>query len=179
LKKPKKQRRKWPPIKEKVQRKKEKVKSQTLSFFLFPFSLLLRINNMADGKTLRLVVVTPEKAVLDVVADMVILPMYDGERGVQPGHSPFVGQLGPGELRLNINMSTTRYFVDGGFAQVEGNTVNVLTPMAKKLDELTEVMLSAERTKAEGLPETNAVEKASKAKANTKVAVMTRLAGRR
>ena len=41
----------------------------------------------------RCVVVTPERAVLDELVDMVVLPMYDGEFGVLPGHSPVMGRL--------------------------------------------------------------------------------------
>ncbi len=39
----------------------------------------------ATPKTLKVVVVTPERAVLDEAADLVILPMIDGELGVLPG----------------------------------------------------------------------------------------------
>ena len=87
---------------------------------------------MADttGKSLKVVVVTPERAVLDEPAEMVILPMYDGERGVLIGHAPFVGQLGPGELRIKQGGAVKRYFIEGGFAQVSGSVVNVLTAKA-------------------------------------------------
>src|SRR5262249_8696494 len=49
---------------------------------------------------LQVVVVTPEKAILDERADMVILPMIDGELGVLRGRAALVGRLGRGELRL-------------------------------------------------------------------------------
>ena len=45
-------------------------------------------------------VVTPEKAVLDEVADFVAVPMFDGELGVEPGRLPLIGRLGYGELRI-------------------------------------------------------------------------------
>jgi F-type H+-transporting ATPase subunit epsilon len=79
---------------------------------------------------LKVVVVTPEKAVLDESADFAVLPMFDGERGVLIGHSPFVGQLGQGELRLKTGSITKSYLLDGGFVQVADNVVNVLTPKA-------------------------------------------------
>ncbi len=85
------------------------------------------------GKTLRVVVVTPERAVLDESADMVVLPMFDGEHGVLIDHAPFVGQLGSGELRIKNGNSTSKYFIDGGFAQVTGDTVNVLTPRTRQI----------------------------------------------
>ena len=60
---------------------------------------------MADKK-LQCVIVTPEKAVLDEPADMVILPMIDGELGVQPRRAALVGRLGKGELRIKLGDET-------------------------------------------------------------------------
>jgi F-type H+-transporting ATPase subunit beta len=50
----------------------------------------------------RCVVVTPEKAVLDKTAEMVVVPMFDGELGVLQGRAPIIGRLGAGELQERI-----------------------------------------------------------------------------
>lgn len=84
----------------------------------------------SNTRSLRCVVVTPERAVLDEPADFVALPMYDGELGVLPGRAPLIGRLGYGELRVQQGGTTRRYFVDGGFAQVRANVVTVLTARA-------------------------------------------------
>jgi F-type H+-transporting ATPase subunit epsilon len=81
-------------------------------------------------ESLKCVVVTPERAVLDEPVDFVALPMYDGELGVLRGRAPLIGRLGYGELRLRHGTMTRRFFVDGGFAQVRSNVVTVLTPRA-------------------------------------------------
>jgi F-type H+-transporting ATPase subunit epsilon len=81
-------------------------------------------------------VVTPERAVLDEVADFVALPMYDGELGVLPGRAPLIGRLGYGELRIRHGAQTRRFFVDGGFAQVRANVVTVLTQRAIRAEEI-------------------------------------------
>jgi F-type H+-transporting ATPase subunit epsilon len=94
---------------------------------------------MAIARTdrpLQCVVVTPERALLDQVADFVVLPMYDGELGVLPGRAPLVGRLGYGELRIRRGQQTERFFIDGGFAQVRENTVTVLTSRALKASEI-------------------------------------------
>lgn len=118
---------------------------------------------MADS--LRVVVVTPERAELDTPATTVVLPMFDGERGILPGHSAFVGQLGPGELRITTGAETKRYFIDGGFAQVAGNVVNVLTAKAIPAAKVTAESATAARTAAEALPVTNGVEREARSKA--------------
>lgn len=73
---------------------------------------------MATDKKLQCVVVTPEKAVFDEPADMVVLPMIDGELGVQPGRAALVGRLGKGQLRLKRGAETRTLQLEGGFAQV-------------------------------------------------------------
>jgi F-type H+-transporting ATPase subunit epsilon len=82
---------------------------------------------MATDKKLQCVLVTPERAVFDKPADMVILPMIDGELGVQPGRAALVGRLGRGQLRLKRGGETETYQLDGGFAQVRADVVTVLT----------------------------------------------------
>ena len=118
-----------------------------------------------SSKSLRVVVVTPERAVLDESADMVVLPMFDGERGVLVGHAAFVGQLAPGELRLKTGETSKRFFIDGGFAQVTGTVVNVLTARAVAADKLTADGVTTARTAAEALPANNPVERETRSKA--------------
>lgn len=119
----------------------------------------------STGKSLKVVVVTPERAVLDEPAEMVVLPMFDGERGVLTGHAAFVGQLGPGELRIKQGSSVKRYFIDGGFVQVADSVVNVLTPKATAAEKLTTAAAETARVDAEALPSGTAVERDNRTKA--------------
>ncbi len=105
--------------------------------------------------TLQCIVVTPEATVRDEPADFVALPLYDGELGVAPNHSPMIGRLGFGELRIVSGGKAERFYVDGGFVQVAGNVVSVLTPRA----------IAAEQLDAEAAQEE--LEAARKMKANT------------
>lgn len=132
-----------------------------------------------SGKSLRVVVVTPERAVLDEPADMAVLPMFDGERGVQPGHAAFVGQLGPGELRIKSGTAAKRFFIDGGFAQVTGSVVNVLTARAITPDKLTTDAVAKARAEAEALPATTPVERETRTKALARTSGMARVAARK
>ncbi len=47
-----------------------------------------------------------------------------------PACAPMIGRLGYGELRIKVGSETRRYYVDGGFVQVAGNLVSVLTNRA-------------------------------------------------
>lgn len=79
---------------------------------------------------LKCVVVTPERAVLDEPADFIVVPLFDGELGIAKDRLPLIGRLGFGELRITRGNQTLHYYVDGGFVQVRGNVVTVLTSKA-------------------------------------------------
>ena len=75
---------------------------------------------------IQLVIVTPETTIFDQAVDSVVLPLIDGESGIYPNHSAMIGRLGPGELRAKVGGSTERFYVDGGFVQIENNTITCL-----------------------------------------------------
>src|SRR5688572_14941562 len=79
---------------------------------------------------LHCVVVTPEQTALDERADFIALPLYDGEIGILPGHSPMIGRLGFGEMRIRTGKGESHYYIDGGFVQVANDEVSVLTNRA-------------------------------------------------
>ncbi len=84
--------------------------------------------------SLRCIVVTPERTELDREAESISLPMFDGELGVLKGRAPLIGRLGFGTLRLQTAAGPEKYYVDGGFAQVEGDVVSILTGRAIAVD---------------------------------------------
>lgn len=89
-------------------------------------------------KQIQVVVVTPERALLDEKVDFAAVPLFDGELGILPGRAPLVGRLGSGELRIKTGDQVRRYYVDGGFVQVRGDVVSVLTARALKDVEIDE-----------------------------------------
>ena len=86
---------------------------------------------MIAATELRLVLVTPETTLLDERVRSLQFPMYDGQIGVLPGRAPLVGQLGIGVLKVETSAGgTDRYFIDGGFVQIKGSIVTLLTDRA-------------------------------------------------
>jgi len=81
---------------------------------------------MAD-KQLQLVVVTPETTLLDEPVSGLRFPLFDGQIGVLPGRAPLVGRLGSGELSITTSSGNRSYFLDGGFVQINGAVVTLLT----------------------------------------------------
>ena len=63
-------------------------------------------------------------------AEFVAVFLEDGELGIAPGHTPLVGRLGFGEMRAGAGEEVERFYVEGGFVEVAGDVVTVLTPYA-------------------------------------------------
>lgn len=103
---------------------------------------------------LNCIVVTPERTALDELVDFVVLPLYDGEIGIAAGHSPMIGRLGFGEMRLKSGGKTSRYYVDGGFVQVADNAVSVLTNRAVPAEQLDAQLAQAQLASAQQKPAT-------------------------
>lgn len=120
----------------------------------------------STGKSLKCMVVTPERVVLDETVEFVALPMFDGELGVLADRAPLTGRLGYGELRTTQRGTTHSYYVEGGFVQVRSNVVSVLTPKAVPVNEIKTAALESQLTTLTG----NAL---AKAKAQLHVAAKT------
>jgi F-type H+-transporting ATPase subunit epsilon len=76
---------------------------------------------------MRVLVVSPDEARFDGEATSVVAPAYDGQVGILPRHAPFVTLLGEGELSIRQGSEITKLRVSGGFLQVSGDTVRIVT----------------------------------------------------
>ncbi len=85
---------------------------------------------MSD-KRLTLELVTPEKVAWSAPADFVVLPAYNGEMGVLPGHQSFLVQLTAGEVRVTAGGEVKNFAVSGGFAEVKNDTVSLFAETAE------------------------------------------------
>lgn len=85
---------------------------------------------MSD-KHLTLELVTPEKVAWSAPADFVVLPAYNGEMGVLPGHQSFLVQLTAGEVRVTAGGEVKNFAVSGGFAEVKNDTVSLFAETAE------------------------------------------------
>jgi F-type H+-transporting ATPase subunit epsilon len=103
------------------------------------------------------IVVTPERTVCDQPAEFVAISLYDGEIGIAPGHTPLIGRLGCGEMRIRGEDRTDRYYVEGGFVEVLDDVVSVLTPRVVPAAEIdaavAEEQLSSARSRHAATPE--------------------------
>jgi F-type H+-transporting ATPase subunit epsilon len=76
-------------------------------------------------------IVTPSDAILDTPASYASFEAWDGQQGVATGASAFLTKLGTGVVTVQIDGGASRVFVlDGGFAQMDGSRLTLLTEKA-------------------------------------------------
>ncbi|MDC0308345.1 MAG: F0F1 ATP synthase subunit epsilon [Planctomycetaceae bacterium] len=130
---------------------------------------------MADGK-LQLVLVTPEKTLLNEPADSLKFPLFDGLIGVYPSRAPMVGRLGFGELVIQSSTGEKSYFIDGGFAQVKGHVISILTNDATTLDGIDTAALKTELAELTEKSTTNDADQEAKNNRINRIQKMLKLA---
>ncbi|QDU78739.1 ATP synthase epsilon chain, sodium ion specific [Polystyrenella longa] len=108
---------------------------------------------------IRLVLVTPEKTLLDAPVSSLRFPLIDGQIGILPGRAPMVGRLGYGELSFHSETGVeTVYYIDGGFVQVKGSEVSILTSRAIKPENIDAAAAEADFQEARDRKATGDVE---------------------
>jgi F-type H+-transporting ATPase subunit epsilon len=110
---------------------------------------------MAEGseKTFDLSVVTPEGAVFDGEAQMVVVPGAAGEIGVLPRHAPLVAMLKAGETRIKAENAWTALATGPGFFKVQRDRAIVLVDDAVRAEEIDIERARQEADEARGLLE--------------------------
>src|SRR5882672_10127809 len=85
---------------------------------------------------LALDIVTPEKRLVSMAVDEVVIPGTEGSMGVRPGHAPLLTGLDVGELMYR--RGTTKHYVAiaQGFAEVLPTRVTVLAEVAERAEEI-------------------------------------------
>lgn len=125
---------------------------------------------------IQCVIVTPEKTEVDVRANSVTVPLFDGELGILKGHSPLVGRLGFGVLRMQVDGATQRYFIEEGLVQVSDNVVTVLTDKVLPLSQINTAMAQSATEAALTMPTKQPDEQTARRRAMQRAAALTRVA---
>ena len=89
------------------------------------------------AENIRLEVVTPEKEVVNDMAQIVMSPGSLGEFGVLSGHTPFMTSLKTGAIHYRDENGKDQYvFVSGGFAEALPDKVTVLAESAERMEDI-------------------------------------------
>lgn len=88
--------------------------------------------------TLTLRVITPDRIALDQQVSSVTVPGVDGQIGILPRHAPMIAVLDTGVLSYTVDGKKSALFVSGGFAEMRGETVRVVTEAGERPEEIDE-----------------------------------------
>jgi F-type H+-transporting ATPase subunit epsilon len=80
--------------------------------------------------------VSPERLLLSQAVDMVTIPGSEGHMGVMAGHMALVSTLRAGMINMRNDGAETRFFIMGGFAEINASQVTVLAEDALPMSEL-------------------------------------------
>jgi F-type H+-transporting ATPase subunit epsilon len=88
-------------------------------------------------------VVSPERLLISDEADMVTVPGSEGDFGVLAGHMPLISTLRPGviDIKGGVVSGDTRFFVLGGFAEVNPTKLTILAEEATPMTSIDAVAL--------------------------------------
>jgi F-type H+-transporting ATPase subunit epsilon len=98
---------------------------------------------------LHLVIVTRERKIVELDVDEVILPGYDGELGILPGHTPLLAMLKIGQMRYRNGANVERLVISWGFAEVLPDRVIVMAETARLPAEIDPAAAEQTRREAE------------------------------
>lgn len=89
------------------------------------------------AKTFRCRIVTPSAEIFDGDAVYASVPAWDGQIGFMPARAAVLAELGTGSMRVDLASGGRRDFLlRGGFAQMEGDDLTLLTDGAETVEEI-------------------------------------------
>ena len=98
---------------------------------------------------LQLLVVTPERKIVETEADEVELPGAEGYLGILPGHTALITLLKAGVLSFRRAGRSQAFAVSSGFAEILDDRVSVLADLAEGSAEIDAAAAERERAAAE------------------------------
>lgn len=91
--------------------------------------------------------ITPEAIMLEASVTFAQIPAHDGLVGILNHRAPLLAKLGTGILRLDTTAGSQRFLISGGYAQMKGQELTILTTEAIPTAQVTSDMIAAEQTK--------------------------------
>ncbi|WP_310498159.1 ATP synthase F1 subunit epsilon [Sandarakinorhabdus sp.] len=91
--------------------------------------------------------VSPERRLVSGKVAMVVVPGTEGDFGVLPGHAPMMSTVRPGAIAIyetDSNSLSQRYFIEGGFAEVNATGLTILAEKAILVSAIDPVQVAAD-----------------------------------
>lgn len=88
------------------------------------------------SKDFSLEILTPARELLRTTVSEVVLPAFDGERGILAQHEDFIGILGTGPVKIVREGDDYWFMVSEGVYEVRDGTVTLYAELAESAEEV-------------------------------------------
>jgi F-type H+-transporting ATPase subunit epsilon len=99
--------------------------------------------------TMHIDIVSAEEEIFSGTAEAVFAPLASGEVGIYPRHTPMIGELKAGEIRVRSGENEDSYYVSGGVLEVQPHVITVLSDTAIRAHDLDEATALEAKRQAE------------------------------
>ena len=95
---------------------------------------------MSDKFTVE--IISPDQTILKQETNEVIIPSYEGQRGILKDHIPLITFLRPGLITIKAEKEK-KYFVEEGTVEFSNNNLLILTSTSKNLENFDNSLIDA------------------------------------
>jgi F-type H+-transporting ATPase subunit epsilon len=99
--------------------------------------------------TFKLIIISPQKPVLETEAQSVTFFTTEGQITVLPGHMSVFSTMSPGEVIVRGTDGETSLVVGGGFANITHDSVTLLTEFGTRSDDIDQEQVMEAKRRAE------------------------------
>jgi F-type H+-transporting ATPase subunit epsilon len=109
----------------------------------------------------KLVVISPEKKVLEEEILSVTVPTSEGQITILPGHMPIFSLIKPGEIAVRTKQGNKVLVGGGGFVNISHDKVILLVEYGTNSDEIDEEKIKEAKKRAEEILKNQSDEKSN------------------
>jgi F-type H+-transporting ATPase subunit epsilon len=109
----------------------------------------------------KLVIISPERKVLEEEIVSVTVPTTEGQITVLPGHMEIFSLIKPGEITVRTKLGDKIYVGGGGFVNISHNKVTLLVEFGTDSDEIDEEKIKEAKKRAEEILKNQSDEKST------------------
>lgn len=104
---------------------------------------------MADEKTFRLKIISPDRVFYEGDITMLELATSEGEMGIYAEHMPLTAVLMPDTIKIHVNGEIKKAALHSGFVEILGDRVTVLAEVVEWPEEIDVNRANEARVRAE------------------------------
>jgi|TARA_B110000263_G_C15121634_1_gene424599 F-type H+-transporting ATPase subunit epsilon len=85
----------------------------------------------------KLEIISPDRTVIKTETTEVIIPSYEGQRGILKDHIPLVTFLRPGIINIKTTLREENFFIEDGIVEFSNNLLLILSSTVRNVKEIS------------------------------------------